>query len=157
MMELNITLFGQMITFAIFVWFTMRYVWPPMMKALEERKQKIADGLAAAERGKHELELAQHKSVEILREAKTQASHIVEEAHKRANQVVEEAKTRAREEAERLIAMGKAEIAREVQKAKQSLKSQVALLAIAGAEKILAHNIDKAANSEILDKLITEI
>lgn len=156
-MDLNATLIGQMITFALFIWVTMRYVWPPIMKAMEERKQKIADGLAAAERGKRELELAQHKAAETLRDAKIQAAKIVEEAGKRASHIVENANEQARIEGERLIALSKAEIEKELQKAKQQLKSQVAVIAMAGAEKILAHNIDKAANNDLLDKLITEI
>lgn len=157
MMNLNATLLGQFITFSIFVWFTMKYVWPPIMKALQDRKQKIADGLAAAERGIHDLELARHKSAEILRDAKIQAAHIVDETNKRANLIVEEAKEQARIESQRIITLGKAEIELELQKAKQELKNQVANIALAGAEKILGHSLDKAANNEILEKLITEI
>lgn len=157
MMNLNVTLFGQMITFAFFVWFTMKYIWPPMLKALEDRKQKIADGLAAAERGKHELELAKQKSIELLHEAKIQAAHIIEETHKRAAQLLEEAKDSAQNESKRLLAAGSAEIEREKNKARQELKGQIAKLAMTGAEKILAHNIDAAANSALLDKLITEL
>lgn len=156
-MNLNATLFGQFITFALFVWFTMKYVWPPVINALQDRKKTIADGLAAAERGVRELELAQNKAAEILRDAKIQASHIVDETNKRVNGIVEAAKEQARNEATRIIALGKSEIAFELQKAKKDLKNQVAIIALAGAEKILGHSIDKAANSEIIDKLITEI
>lgn len=156
-MDINATLIGQFITFAIFVWFNMKYVWPPIVKAMQERKQKIADGLAAADRSKHELELAQHKAAEILRDAKIQAAGIMDETNKRGNLIIEEAKNQARTEAERIIALGKSEINRELQKAKQELKDQVAIIALDGAEKILGANIDKAANSEIINKLITEI
>lgn len=156
-MNLNATLFGQFITFALFVWFTMKFVWPPVMKALNDRKQKIADGLAAAERGIHDLELARHKAGEILRDAKIQASQIVDETMKRASMMIEEAKEQAHNEASRIITLAKAEIDIELQKAKQELKNQVASIALAGAETILGYNIDKAANSEIIEKLITEI
>ena len=157
MLDLNATLLGQMITFIIFVWFTMRYVWPPVMKAMTERKEKIAEGLAAGDRGRRELELAQHKAAEYLRDAKIQAASIIESANKRASILVEEAKDAARIESERIILLGRSEVDREVQKAKQLLKHQVALIAVVGAEKILARNIDKIANNELLDKLITEI
>jgi F-type H+-transporting ATPase subunit b len=156
-MDINATLIGQFITFAIFVWFNMKFVWPPIVKAMQERKQKIADGLAAADRGRLELELAQHKAAEILRDAKIQAAEIVDDTNKRGNLIIEEAKEHARTEAERIIVLGKSEIDRELQKAKQELKDQVAILALDGAEKILGANIDKAANSEIINKLITEI
>lgn len=156
-MNLNATLIGQFITFAIFVWFTMKYVWPPVIKALNDRKQKIAEGLAASERGIHDLELARHKAAEIMRDAKIQASQIVDETNKRTNMMVEEAKEQARTESSRIIALGKAEIELEVQKAKKELKNQVASIALLGAEKILGHSIDKAANNEIIEKLITEI
>ena len=135
----------------------MKFVWPPIMKALNDRRQKIADGLAASERGVHDLELARHKAAEILRDAKIHASQIVDETTKRANMILEEAKDQARAEGGRIIALAKGEIEVELQKAKQELKKQVASIALAGAEKILGHNIDKAANSEIIDKLITEI
>lgn len=156
-MNLNATLFGQMITFAIFVWFTMKYVWPPITKALDERQKKVAEGLAAAERGVHELELAQQKATEYLREAKTQAAEILEQANKRAVLMIEEAKLQGREEGQRMVAMAKAEIAREVEGAKQALKSQVATLAMQGAERILAKNLDAAANQELIEKLIGQI
>lgn len=156
-MNLNATLLGQFITFAIFVWFTMKFVWPPVMKALEERKKKIADGLAAADRGQRKLELAQHKAADILRDAKIQAADIIDKTNSHASVMIEEAKAQSRIEAQRIIALGKAEIQKDVQKAKLELKNQVASLALDGAEKILGHNIDKAANSDIINKLTTEI
>ena len=156
-MNINATLLGQMITFAIFVWFTMRFVWPPITKALAERQQKIAEGLAAADRGKHELVLCEQKVVEHLKEAKLQADVIVDQATKRGNQIVDEAKDKAREEALRLVALAKVEIQQEVQQAKQQLKKQVAAIAMMGAQKILEHQIDDKANAAILDKLIAEL
>ncbi len=156
-MDLNATLIGQLITFAVFIAFTVRYIWPPTVKAMEQRKQRIADSLAAAERGKQELELAEHKAAEMVRDAKHQADHIIEEANKRAIHVVEESKRRAHEESERIMDLNRVEIDKETQKARQDLKYQIAFTALNSAESILQHNIDKAANSELLDKLITEI
>jgi F-type H+-transporting ATPase subunit b len=156
-MDLNATLLGQMITFIVFVWFTMRYVWPPITKAMAERKRQIADGLAAGERGKHELELAQHKATEYIRDAKIQAATIIEEANKRAIHIIEHAKDEARQESDRLLALGRTEIAKELQKAKHELKNQIAIIAMNGAEKILQKNLDKAANSALIEKLITEL
>lgn len=156
-MQINATLLGQMITFAVFVWFTMKYVWPPIIKAMQEREKKIADGLEAAERGHHELELAQHKATEQLRDAKIHAAEIIEHANKRANQMVEEAKERAREEGERLITLARGDIEQEIQGARQQLRSEIANLAIASAEKILARSIDAGTQHELVAKLITEI
>lgn len=156
-MNINVTLFGQMITFALFVWFTMRYVWPPMMQALHNRQKKIAEGLAAAERGVHELELAQQKSKEQLRETKIHADAIIEQANKRAEQIVAHSQLEAKKEGERMIALAKESIQQQVESAKQALRQQVVNIAIRGAEKILERNLDEAANSELIDKLITEI
>lgn len=156
-MELNATLIGQMITFALLVIFTMKFVWPPITKALRERQQKIADGLASAERGKHELELAQHKSAEQLRDAKIQAAKIVEQADKRAAQLVEEAKEKARQEGERMLELARQDIEQEKQHMKDALMSQIAGIALTGAEKILGQKIDVAANSEMIDRLIAEV
>jgi len=152
--NLNATLLGQMITSAIFVWFTMKYVWPPITKALEERQKRIAEGLSAAERGLHELELAQNKATEYLRDAKIQAADIIDQANKRAALVIEEAKQQGRDEGQRLVALAKEEIAREVEGAKQQLKQQVASLAVQGAERILMKNLDAAANQQLIHQLI---
>ena len=152
-MSINATLIGQMITFALLVWFTMKYVWPPLMKALEERKKKIADGLASAEKGKHEMELAEKRATALLREAKDQAAEIVNLAQKRANEVVEESKQTAKEEGERIIAAAKAEIERELQQAKEGLRQQVATLAVAAAEQILQKEVDQKKHREIIDNL----
>jgi F-type H+-transporting ATPase subunit b len=156
-MNLNATLLGQFITFAIFVWFTMKYIWPHLINAIEERQKKIADGLAAAEKGKHELELAHHKAAEHLRDAKIKAAEILEQANKRASHLIEESKERAREEGDRLLQIAKGDIEQEVQAAKLKLRNEIATLAIAGAEKILMHNIDAQAQNHLFEKLIEEI
>lgn len=156
-MNINATLLVQMLTFALFIFITMRYVWPPLMRALHERQQKIADGLAAAERGVHELELSQHKALELLRDAKIQAADILEQANKRAGRIVDEAKERAREEGERLIDIAKAEIAQEIFTAKQELHQHIGKIAVLGAEKILQKQIDSNVDEHLLQQLIAEI
>ncbi|HYE37742.1 F0F1 ATP synthase subunit B [Methylocaldum sp.] len=152
-MSINATLIGQMITFALLVWFTMKYVWPPLMQALEERKKKIADGLASAEKGKHEMELAEKRATALLREAKDQAADIVNLAQKRASEAVEESKQSAKEEGERIVAAAKAEIDREIQQAKEGLRQQVAVLAISAAEQILQKEVDQKKHRDIIDNL----
>lgn len=152
-MSINATLIGQMITFALLVWFTMKYVWPPLMQALEERKKKIAEGLAAAEKGQHEMELAEKRATGLLREAKDQASDIVTRAQKRAGDVVEESKQNARQEGERIVLAARAEIDREVQKAKEGLRQQVAELAMSAAEQILRQEVDRNRHQVIIDNL----
>ncbi|PVZ68121.1 F0F1 ATP synthase subunit B [Pelagibaculum spongiae] len=156
-MNINATLLGEMITFALFVWFTMKYVWPPVITALRERQQKIADGLAAAERGAQELEAAKADVDQAIAEAKQQAAVVLDSANKRANQIVEEAKDAAREEGERLITAAKAEIDQQVNQAREALRSQVAALAVSGAEQILKSSIDEKAHSELLNKLVAEL
>jgi len=156
-MEINATLLGQFITFAFFVWFTMKYIWPHIINAMQEREKRIADGLAAAERGKHELELAQHRVSDQLRDAKIHAAEIIEQANKRASKIVEEAKERAREEGERIVLMARGDIEQEVQTARQQLRHEVANLAIASAEKILDRAVDNAMQRDLVSKLIEEI
>lgn len=156
-MNINLTLLGQSIMFFMFVWFCMKFVWPPITEALSQRKQQIADGLAAGERGKHDLELAAKRSSEILHEAKQKASDIVAHAEKRGVQIVEEAKNSAKTEGDRLLAGAKAEIEQEVFRAKESLRSQVANLAVAGAEKILRREVDAKAHAELLATLKSEL
>jgi F-type H+-transporting ATPase subunit b len=151
--NINLTIIGQSIAFIAFVWFCMKYVWPVIVTAMEEREKKIADGLAAAERASHDLELAQEKAVQRLAEAKTEAAGIIEAANKRANQIVEEAKNAAREEADRVKAAAQAEIEQEVNRAKEVLRGQVAALAVEGAEKILQSSVDAKAHNEMLEKL----
>ncbi len=153
-MNINATLLGQMITFTLFIWFTLKFVWPPITKALANRQAKIAEGLAAAERGEKSLELAQQKTTERLREAKHEASHILDQANHRANDIIEAAKSKAREEGERLLGLAQQEIVQEVAQAKQNLRERVALLAVQGAERIIEKEIDSAANQALLDDLI---
>ena len=156
-MNINATLFGQFITFAILVWFTMRYVWPPITKAMHEREKKIAAGLEAAERNKRELELGEHKVMSMIREAKVQATQILEQANKRSAQTLDEAKEQAREEQKRIVALAQEDIAREVNQTKEKLKKQLAILAIAGAEKIVRHHLDSSKQMALLDEFVAEI
>ena len=156
-MNINLTLVVQMLVFAVFVWFTMKFVWPPLVKALEERQAKIADGLAAAERGRRELELAQHRAKDEMKQAKVQSAEIVEKANRRAAQIVDEAKDDARQESQKLAKIAEEHISQEVNRAKDGLRKQVAALAVAGAEKILVREIDEQANRALLDNLIKEI
>lgn len=152
-MSINATLIGQMITFALLVWFTMKYVWPPLMQALEERKKKIADGLAAADKGKHEMEMAEKKAKSVLKDAKDQASDIVNLAQKRANELADERKEVAKQEGERIITAAKSEIDREIQQAKEQLRKEVAVLAVSAAEQILKREVDQDKHREIIDNL----
>ena len=156
-MNINMTLIGQTITFVVFVWFCMKFVWPPIMHALAERKEKIADGLAAAERGAHEKELAEKRAAEILLEAKQQAQEIINQAQKRANEIVEESKDNARGEAERIVAAANAEIEQEVNRAREQLRGQVVSLAVAGAGKVLKKEIDEKANEQLLQDLVAQL
>lgn len=156
-MDINFTLVIQMLAFAVFVWFTMKFVWPPLAKAMEERQNKIADGLSAAERGRKELELAQHRVKDELKQAKAQASEIVEKANRRSALLVEQAKEEARLEAQKQVKIAQEQLLQEINRAKEDLRKQVAQLAIAGAEKILMREIDAKANSDLLDNLIKEI
>ncbi len=156
-MEINLTLVVQMLVFGTFVWFTMKFVWPPLVKALDERQQKIADGLAAAERGRRELELAQHRVKDEMKQAKVHASEVIDKANRRAALIIEEAKDDARQEAQQLAKVASEHISQEVNRAKDVLRKQVATLAVAGAEKILKHEIDAKVNHSLLDNLIEEI
>lgn len=156
-MNLNLTLIGQAIAFAVFVWFCMKFVWPPVMQALQERQKKIADGLDAASRATRDLEVAQEEANETLRESKQQAAEILEQAHKRSSQMVEEAREQARQEGERMITSAKSEIEQEVNRAKEDLRAQVSRLAIVGAERILESSIDEKKHGELVDKLAKEL
>ena len=156
-MNINLTLFGQMIAFVAFVWFCMKFVWPPILAAMAEREKKIADGLAAADRASHDLELAKEKAVERLKEAKEEAAGIIDSANKRANQLVEEAKDAAVVEADRVKASAQAEIEQESNRAREALRGEVAALSLAGAEKVLGSAIDQEAHKELVDKLAAEL
>ena len=156
-MNINLTLFGQMVTFAIFVWFCMKFVWPVIITAMEERQQKIADGLDAADRAMRDLEAAQDKATDQMKEAKQEAAGIVDQANKRANQIVEEAKQQAITEGDRLKVAAEAEIEQEINRAKEELRASVAGLAIAGAEKVLEASIDDKANRALVDNLASQL
>jgi len=156
-MNFNATLIGQSITFIVFVWFCMKFIWPPVMNALETRKKKIADGLAAGERGKHEKELAEERAKDILREAKEQAGEIISRADKRAAEIVDDAKGDARVEGDRLKTAAQAEIEQELNRVREELRGQVVSIALAGAGKVLEREIDEAAHGELLNKLAAEI
>lgn len=156
-MNINLTLIGQSITFALFVWFCYAFIWPPLVNALANRKKQIADGLAAAERGEHEQELAKKKAAEQLKEAKGQAADIIAQAQKRATEIVDEAKDDARTEAERIKLGANAEIEQEVNRAREHLRKEVVTLAIIGAEKVLKREVDEAAHASSLNELATQL
>ena len=156
-MNINLTLIGQSITFALFVWFCMKYIWPPVMGALEARRKEIADGLAAAERGQHEQELAEKRATEHIKDAKGQASDIIGQAQKRASEIVEEAKGDAKTEADRIVTGANAEIEQETNRAREQLRQEVVTLAIAGAEKVLKREVDKDAHASTLNDLATQL
>jgi len=155
--NINLTLIGQTISFALFVLFCMKFVWPALISIMEEREKKIADGLEAADRADKDLELAQKKATQQLRQAKEEAAEIIEQANKRANQIVEEAKDQAVVEGDRLKAAAEAQIEQEVNRAKEDLRGKVAALALAGAEKVLGASIDENANSELVNQLAAEL
>lgn len=156
-MDINATILGQAITFVLFVWFCMKFVWPPIIKAIEKRQQEIAEGLASAESAKKDLELAKANTSEIMQEAKAEASVIIEQANKRRAAILDEAQQEALREKEKIVAQGRAEIDAERKRAREELRKQVALLAVAGAEKIIERSVDQAANSDIIDKLVAEL
>ncbi len=156
-MNINLTLIGQAISFAFFVWFCTKFVWPPIVTALNDRKQKIADGLAAAERGAHEQELAEKRAAKTLHEAKLQAQEIIGQAQKRASEIVDEAKDNARKEAERIVTAANAEIEQEVNRAREALRGQVAGLVVAGASKVLKREVNAAANEALLKDLVSQL
>jgi len=156
-MNITATLIGQSISFFLFVIFTMKYVWPPILAAMAERDKKIADGLAAADRASHDLELAKGKAAERLTEAKHEAAAIIDAAGKRSNQIVDEAKSAAVVEADRVKASAQAEIEQEINRAREQLRGQVAALSLAGAEKILGAAIDQKVHAGLVDKLAAEL
>jgi F-type H+-transporting ATPase subunit b len=156
-MNINFTLIAQAIAFAVLIWFTVKFVWPPLLSAIETRQKEIADGLAAASEGRNALEVAAKKSEITLNEAKQKASEIIGQAEKRGSQIVEDAKGVAKAEGDRIIAGAKAEIEQEINRAKEGLRSQVSSLAVAGAEKILRKEINASAHSDMLAKLATEL
>lgn len=156
-MDLNLTFFGQTIAMFVFVWFCMKFVWPPIMGMLEERQTQIADGLAAAEKGARSLEEAESKIAVMIDEARGQARQIVDQANSRASAIVEEARSSADRERERILASARSEVEQEMNRARDELRSEVAAVAIAGAEKILAREIDASAHQDLLDRVAAEI
>ena len=156
-MNINLTLIGQSITFIFFVMFCMKIIWPPLVAALDERKKTIADGLAAAEKGKHDGELAKQRVLDTLKEAKVKAQDIISLAEKRANEIVEESKDNAKAEGERIIAAANAELEQEVNRAREQLRGQVVSLAVAGARKVLKREIDEKANADLLKDLVAQL
>lgn len=156
-MNINLTLLAQAVSFALLIWFTVKFVWPPLLNAVETRQKQIADGLAAGERGRHELELASKRASQDMHAAKEKASAIIAQAEKRAAEIIEEAKSNARVEGDRILTGAKAEIDQEVNRAKEGLRQQVAQLAVAGAEKILRREIDAKAHGDMLTAISNEL
>lgn len=156
-MNINLTLFGQTITFAFFVWFCMKYIWPHILSAMTEREQKIADGLQAAERAKSELASAQEDVAKQIQQAKEEAASILEQANKRSRQMVEEAKEAAHAEGERLKHAAAADIEQEINRAKEQLRKEVSQLALTGAQQILEAEIDASRHNDMLDKLAANL
>ncbi len=156
-MNINFTLFGQSLAFIVFVLFCMKYIWPPIMNALETRKKIIADGLAAAERGKRERELGEQRATEVIKEAKGKVAEMLASAEKRGAEIVEQAKNDAKVEGERIIAAARSEIDQEAQRAREALRKDVASLATVGAERILSKEIDSAVHAKMLDELAGQL
>lgn len=156
-MSINATLIGQMITFALLVWFTMKYVWPPIMDAMDARKKKIADGLAAAEKGQQDILLAEKRAKGVLKEAKNESAELINKAQKRANEIVEESKGDAKQEGDRLIAAAKDHIEQEMHQAQEGLRKEVAALALGAAEQILKAEVDKDKHKSIVDKASSQL
>jgi F-type H+-transporting ATPase subunit b len=156
-MNLNATLIVQTLVFLILGWITMKFIWPPLIAAINERQKKIADGLAAAEKGEKSLVEAQASGAEILKDARVQASRIVDQAGRRANEVVDEAKQTAVNEGQRLVTAARAEVQLEQNRAREQLRKEVAALAVAGAAKLLGREIDASAHADLLEKLAVDI
>jgi F-type H+-transporting ATPase subunit b len=155
--DINMTLIGQSVAMIIFVWFCMKFIWPPIMNAIEERQTQIADGLAAAERGQQSLDKAKAESDDIVDDARKQATTILDQAHARANEIVAEGKADGVKERERQLAAAVAEVEQEVNRAREELRGQVSAIAVASAEKILQREIDGKAHEDILSKLAAEL
>ena len=156
-MDINMTLLGQTIAMIVFVWFCMKFIWPPIMTAIEERQKEIADGLAAAERGQQSLDKAQAEAAEIVDGARKQATSILDQAHARANEIVAEGRAEGAKEREKQVAAALAEVEQETNRAREELRGQVSAIAVASAEKILEREIDKKAHEDILSKLAAEL
>ncbi len=156
-MNINATLFAQAIVFAILVWFTMKFVWPPIAKALDERAQKISEGLAAAEKAKTELAVANKRVEEALTQSRNESAARLADAERRALAIIEEAKARASEEAAKIVAAAKAEAEQQAVQAREALREQVAVLAVKGAEQILRREVNASVHAELLQRLKAEL
>jgi F-type H+-transporting ATPase subunit b len=156
-MDINATLLGQMLVFAILIWFSWRFIWPPLVKAVEDRQKKIADGLAAAERGQKELHQASGEAAGIVNEAREKALKIVDQANRRSNEIIEEARSTAIAEGQRLVGDARQEVALEQSRARDALRKDVAQLAVAGASRLLEREIDAKAHADLIEKLAREI
>jgi F-type H+-transporting ATPase subunit b len=156
-MNINLTLFTQAAAFALFIWFTIKFVWPPLLRAIENRQKQIADGLAAGEQGRKSLEISTREAEQVIQGARGRAAEILSQAEKRGSQMIEEARATARGEGDREVAAAKAEIEQEITRAREQLRDQVALLAIAGAEKILRREVDPKAHAQLLDSIKAQL
>lgn len=156
-MDINFTLIAQALTFAAFIWFTVTFVWPPLLRVMEERQTRIADGLAAAERGARSLEEARSRIDAMVEEARAQARGILDQAQTRANSIIEEARASAERERDRILQAARAEVDQQINKARDELRGQVAAIAVAGAEKILAREIDAGTHQDLLNRLAGQI
>lgn len=156
-MNITVTLLAQVVAFILLIWFVNKVLWKPMMGLLDARQKRIADGLAAADKGKKEQELAEKRAVETLTDAKRQATEIISQAQKRANEIVEEAKTNARAEADRIVTAANAEVEQEVNRARETLRKEVASIALAGASKILKREVDAKTHATILNEMAANI
>jgi len=156
-MNITATLIGQSIAFFLFVWFCMKYIWPPLTKALDDRKRTIADGLAAAEKGRREQELGEKKALDTIKKAKQNAAEVISLAEKRAAEIADEAKEHAKAEADRIIAAARADIEQEVNRAREHLRAAVSELAVAGASRILEKEVDAKAHAKLLDAVVKQL
>jgi F-type H+-transporting ATPase subunit b len=156
-MDINLTLLMQAVAFAAFIWFTAKFVWPPLMRAVDTRQKQIADGLAAGEQGRQSLANTEKKIAEMMVEAKQRSHDIIAQGDKLKNETIEAAKTQAKAEADRILAGAKAEIEQEIQRAKEALRNQVADLAVAGASKILKREVDAKAHADLLAAIQREL
>lgn len=156
-MNINASLFAEIIAFSLFVWLTMKFVWPPIMAAMHQRQQKIADGLAAAEKGVRDLDMARDEAKQLLDQAKAHAADLLNQTSKRSGEIIEEAKQEARSEGDRLVTAARGQIQQEVARAREILRKEVAALAVVGAGKVLAREIDAKTHADLLDKVANEL
>lgn len=156
-MNITVSLFGQIVAFILLIWFVNKVLWGPLSTMMEDRRKRIAEGLAAGERGRHEQELAEKRSQQVIHEAKEQANEIILQAQRRGNEIVDESKDNARVEGERILISAQAEIEQEANRVKDELRTQVGTIAMAGAAKILDREIDKKAHTDLLKELVSQI